>query len=235
MFTILSPHMDDAALSCFHLLVGDEDVRVVNVFAGVPRGEREPGWWDALTGATCPAERLAERVAEDRDALGALGLEPRYLAFVDAQYRRRAPAVGRVLAAIAGHSEGVVYAPAGLSGHPDHLLVRDAALALRAGGAEVRLYADLPHAAVFGWPGWVTGAAETRYLRTERMWTTWLAGAGLRLERMGAHTHALNGVLEAKHRVVAAYRTQATALEQIMTPDTLRYEVVWTLPEEPAH
>src|SRR4051794_1364998 len=160
VLTILSPHMDDAALSCFHLLAGQPDVRVVNVFSGVPTGVRGVAWWDALTGATDPVDRIAERIEEDRQVLDALGHEAIYLEFVDAQYQQQPPSPAAIVAALPEDGAQVIYAPAGLAGHPDHLLVRDAALALRAQGADVRLYADLPHAIVFGWPGWVTGAPD---------------------------------------------------------------------------
>ena len=45
----------------------------------------------------------------------------------------------------------------------DHVAVRDAALAVtRSPGLPLRLFADLPYAAAFGWPSPVTGARRTR-------------------------------------------------------------------------
>jgi hypothetical protein len=43
---ILSPHPDDAVLSCWHLLSDPGEARVINVFAGIPPPGRT-GWWDA--------------------------------------------------------------------------------------------------------------------------------------------------------------------------------------------
>ena len=48
---ILSPHFDDAVLSCWHLLASAGEVLVVNVFAGEPPAGTL-GWWDELAGAS---------------------------------------------------------------------------------------------------------------------------------------------------------------------------------------
>ena len=46
---ILSPHFDDAVLSCWHLLASAGEVLVVNVFAGEPPAGTL-GWWDRARG-----------------------------------------------------------------------------------------------------------------------------------------------------------------------------------------
>ena len=46
---ILSPHLDDAVLCCWHVLSGPADVRVINLFAGLPARGAAPGWWDRRT------------------------------------------------------------------------------------------------------------------------------------------------------------------------------------------
>jgi LmbE family N-acetylglucosaminyl deacetylase len=229
--TILSPHLDDAVLSCWHLLAGTQDVRVLNVFAGVPRDLGASGWWDALTGATDAGTRVAERLDEDRRALARAGRGAINLRFVDAQYRRRRPSAAALERAIGEHAMGSVYAPAAVSGHPDHLLVRDCALALRRSGIEVRLYADLPHAVVFGWPGWISGQSDGRYLRPERLWDWWLGTAGLDARSMQADLHPMNGMLDAKRQAIDDYHTQARALAPMLGADRLAYELVWSLPK----
>ena len=40
MKVVLSPHLDDAVLSCWHVLGREGDVRVVNVFTGSPEDGR---------------------------------------------------------------------------------------------------------------------------------------------------------------------------------------------------
>ncbi len=89
---VVSPHFDDAVLSCWHLLRSDDDVRVVNVFTGVPENGRPPGWWDLLTGAASSAKRVRERAQEDARALAVAGREAVGLGFLDEQYRTEAEA-----------------------------------------------------------------------------------------------------------------------------------------------
>src|SRR5919109_876181 len=66
---VLSPHLDDAVFSCWHI-VGEEKARVVTVFAGIPPAGTPLPRWDEMTGATDPATRVRERIAEDEAALG---------------------------------------------------------------------------------------------------------------------------------------------------------------------
>lgn len=112
---VLSPHFDDAALSCWTLLSQDDvDVVVVNVFAGIPeRGIL--GDWDRRTLALHDSglgsrlrrrlrmasrtpdgdsARLIEtRIVEDKCALAELGRECVNLDLLDRQYRAH-PAYG---------------------------------------------------------------------------------------------------------------------------------------------
>jgi hypothetical protein len=133
----LSPHLDDAVIDCWSVLTGPGEVRVVNVFAGVP-ASRSTGYFDRLAGATDAVWHVRSRIAEDRTA----------------------PA----LAAQVG-AASLLDAPAAL-GTPDsdHELVRAYGLALARHGLPVRLYADLPYCALFGWPSWVTGQEPDPHL-----------------------------------------------------------------------
>ena len=157
---LLSPHLDDAVLSCWSVLTGSREVVVVNVFSGIP----EPGLLtpvDRLAGATDSATRMRERLAEDAEALALAGGEPIDLGFLDSQYRPVAgePGAAEIVAALDGPVEraSALFAPAGLSGNPDHLVVRELALGLAAGGYPTELYAEFPAAIRYGWPHWVTG------------------------------------------------------------------------------
>jgi hypothetical protein len=58
-----------------------------------------------------------------------------------------------IVAAVPGASHFCV--PAGIGGHRDHVLVRQAGVALAARGMAVRIYADLPYAKRHGWPRWI--------------------------------------------------------------------------------
>ncbi len=84
---ILSPHLDDAVLSCWHLLCGPGDVGVINVFAGSPTPGSGASWWDRITGATDSVRRMEERRAEDSEAFSIAGRTATHLDFLDEQYQ----------------------------------------------------------------------------------------------------------------------------------------------------
>lgn len=150
---VLSPHLDDAVLACFHVLASGDPVEVVNVFAGVP----EPGTPTEVWGRICGYDdfhKLGEdRIREDGAALDSLGIAPTYLAFGDQEVRKALgdphPTVDRLLAEIeaAAPRASLVLGPLGGADrpNPDHVLVRDVAISLLYDGMPVALYADFPH------------------------------------------------------------------------------------------
>lgn len=150
---IVSPHLDDAALSCWWLLAraarhGDT-VTVLDVCAGLP-DDGVLGPWDARGGAASSRERVAERRREEEAALAGTGARIVFLDILDWQYGPPAASVREISQALAPHLAGPddVLAPAGIGGHRDHLRVRDAVLAHR---HDALLYADLPYALRDGW------------------------------------------------------------------------------------
>ena len=231
---ILSPHPDDAVLSLWHLLDGDGEVVVLNVFGGSPAGHHGDAWWDRLTGAADSVARVAERHAEDRAALAMAGREAVNLDFLDGQYRDAElplePVVDRIAQAA---PEGLLLAPGALDRHRDHLIVRAAALALGARGREVGLYADVPHATLYGWPAWVSGRPPDPLLDPSAHWDAALEGTGISLRDLPADVHALTPeALERKLAAVRAYRTQLPALEAqfgALGPEVLGREATWRL------
>jgi LmbE family N-acetylglucosaminyl deacetylase len=232
---ILSPHPDDAVLSLWHLLAGEEDVAVVNVFGGTPDGRRGDRWWDRLTGTEDSETRVAERRAEDREALGMAGRTPHDLGFLDGQYRDGEPALEPIVSGIVRAApEGRLYAPAALDAHRDHRIVLAAALALRSRGREVALYADVPHATVYGWPAWVTGEDPGPHLDPQAYWDHVTHEFGIAVGEDGAEVHRLpDAERERKLAALRAYRTQVPALEAafgVCRPQVLGHEVVWRLP-----
>ncbi len=234
MIVILSPHPDDAVLSLWHLLDSEREATVLNVFGGSPDEHLGDEWWDRLTGATDSVARAAQRHAEDRAALALAGREPGNLGLLDGQYRAAEPdprAVARAIAAAA--PEGALLAPAALDRHRDHLVVRAAALSLREGGREVGLYADVPHATVYGWPAWVTGAPADPLLAPQVAWEVAARGTGIDLSEETAEVTALEPeTIERKRAAVEAYTTQVPALEaefRVLRPEVLGFEVTWRL------
>jgi len=216
---ILSPHFDDAVLSCWHVLASSSDVRVVNVFGGEPpRGTL--GWWDRLAGATDSGAAVRMRVEEDSQALALAGCTAVNLPFLDSQYRRPDYHSSEIVEALRGVlvAGAVLYTPASLGDHHrDHTAVRAAAMALHAEGAEVRLYADLPHAIVFGWPRWVLGGgSSTGADPAGERWASQLEAIGVPLERMPRAVHRLPTECQAgKLEAVRTYGSQVGPLRRV--------------------
>lgn len=235
---VLSPHLDDAVLSCWHVLEGREAVTVVNVFTGSPPPGAAVPPWDRLTGADDSLVRMRERRAEDQRALETVGCDSINLGLLDGQYdgARAAPArlADRLRAVLEPHT--AVHAPAGLGGHGDHALVRDAAIELARSGWPLTLYADVPHGIGDGWPGWVAGAPEPAGHDVGAAWTRVLAGAGLRVERLICRVRPLDAQTRTrKLRCLDEYRTQRAALDGLAfapldDPRVLAFEVSWAVP-----
>lgn len=223
---VISPHFDDAVLSCWHLLDGEEDVRVVNVFSGSPPSGTPAGWWDRRTGAADPAMRVAERRREDEAARAVAGVAAVELDFLDAQHRDEALAPDEIEASLrelAGAGVPLV-APMGLDGHDDHALARDAALALSGDGAEVILYADLPHATKHGWPRFVENGSAR--------WQEILRSVGVDPDGLRLEAHRLSpAAIRRKRSALSRYDTQLDALAETYAsafePEVLGFEAVW--------
>jgi LmbE family N-acetylglucosaminyl deacetylase len=224
---VLSPHLDDAVLSCWHLLDSIDDVLVVNVFTGLPPAGTPVTRWDRITGATDARVRVEERLREDREALGLVRKESVGLDFVEGQYGARHPSPQEIAAAVEP-LEGHVVAPAGIGGHSEHELVRDAALRL---GRTTSFYADLPYATAFGWPAWVPGVERDAYLDVDADWEEWIAP----LPATGYEPRVVELSDEQQLRKIAAmrtYRTQFPALEagaarRLTHPDLIAFELIW--------
>lgn len=236
---VLSPHWDDAVFDCWGLLSSDRALSVVNVFAGVPAPGGVRGAWDAISGATDSAQRAHERIAEDAGALARAGREAVGLDFLDAQYRPSPPApsleeLDRALAATV-RCAARVHVPAGIGGHPDHVLVRRYGRMLLGIGMPVTLYADLPYCALHGWPHWVDGAEPDPYRNVDAFWMPFLGGVpempvlrSARVERLDDQRAA------AKLEAMRCYATQLPALDYgaggvLVDPAIHRFEVSWEL------
>jgi len=239
---VLSPHADDAVLSCWSVLdASPRPVRVVTVCTALPPAGTE-GRWDRITGARDSRERMRERLDEDKAALRAIGREWRGLGFLDSQYRGPgepldASAVLHALAA-ARPTLGGLYAPLGIGGHPDHIAARDVAVELARRGFPVSLYADLPYAIEFGWPRWVDGNGNGQppcNLDAAAYWEQCLEALPWPAERLRARVIPLSGECgERKLAALRMYDTQFDGLDvaphdRLSNPLWRRYEVRWEL------
>jgi len=143
---VVSPHLDDAVLSCGELIGACPGTRVLTVFAGMPPDPAMLTEWDRVSGFDSAAAAIGARREEDRRALALLDAVPSWLEFCDSQYRH-SPAVaelaGALTEAIGALGPDSVVLPCGLF-HSDHLLVHRAMMAARArvGARHWLLYGD---------------------------------------------------------------------------------------------
>ena len=168
---VLSPHFDDAALSCGGALarwaLAGEAPVVVTIFAGRPAGPlsdfarfQHARWGD-------PADLIGLRRDEDRRAMATLGATPIWLEHADCIYRGDrytteaslfgpvAPDEAGLVEAIATEVErlwramagAVVYLPLVLGNHVDHQVTRQAGERLAARGVPTAWHEDFPYAA----------------------------------------------------------------------------------------
>lgn len=182
---LVSPHLDDAVLSCSAIVERREAVDVLTVFAGSPDPPQR-GWWDEECGFSSSAESLPQRRREDDTAFAGTPHRRQFLSLFELQYvpDGRTDEEGRTISAaiqswVSDNPGGTVALPAGAGcrqgpimrrlrrllrtpchppQHPDHLFVRDAALPALAGAPRNRvlLYEELPY--LFG--GGADGEAQ---------------------------------------------------------------------------
>jgi hypothetical protein len=172
---VVSPHFDDAALSCAALAARAEPIEILTVFAGRPDPPQR-GMWDVITGFPDSDASAAARHQEELKAFAGSPHDVATLDLIEEQYLHGPRAdedAGRIGAAIAEWLDrdsggGTVALPVGagrrrtkvraklesyvgtIGGplpHRDHLYVRDAGLAATAtrAGARVLLYEDFPY------------------------------------------------------------------------------------------
>jgi LmbE family N-acetylglucosaminyl deacetylase len=166
----LSPHFDDAVLSCGGLIrdqvQAGTPVEIWTVFAGNP----PPGPLSdfakqnhALWGTQDGDETIALRKMEDQEAAGIVGAELVHFGFPDCIYRRSArgeslypetvitpPVPGdrglprRIAAALRSElrKDDLLVCPLALGSHVDHMLARRAAESLH---RSLQYYADIPY------------------------------------------------------------------------------------------
>lgn len=146
---IVSPHLDDAVLSCGQLIAGwDGSVTVDTVFAGCPEDHERLTAYDRQSGFVNSEEAVRERGVEDRCAARLLGHQRRDYDWLDVQYGERAAgdavAIQRMIAGIL-RSGDTVFVPLGLA-HPDHVLVGHCArLAAQLVDTPFYAYEELPY------------------------------------------------------------------------------------------
>ena len=98
---VVSPHLDDAVLSCGHLIARAEEALSITAFAGTPDRYPTPlTAWDSACGFQSGDDIVEKRRVEDARALEILGASARGLDFLDLQYRNGAKPDAKALAAV---------------------------------------------------------------------------------------------------------------------------------------
>lgn len=202
---IVSPHLDDAVLSCGLFLAAHPGATVVTVFAGVPTTYPEPGWWSRLGGFGPGDDIVGARRAEDRHALATLDATPRWLEFLESMFAGDDPAPGAP--EIADQLEVVldeldptlVLVPLGLA-NPEHTVTHDAAMLVRARRLDREApgwlaYQDLGYDTI---PGQVAWRVATLF--KSAVWPTPVA-------------MPIDADQQRKRAAVACYTSQVRALE----------------------
>jgi LmbE family N-acetylglucosaminyl deacetylase len=219
---VVSPHLDDAVLSCFAALGGST---LVNVFDGVPDASSPLQGWDRMCGFASPVDAALARLQEDDLVFAEHSPSTKRLSlgYVDHPNRDHGPRptieglAGQLVELTAAGDE--LWAPASTlspSPHPDHLLVR-AAVELMAGAGHSRrivLYGDSPHCLkqVGEWP-WPIG---DRDVEPPKAWrspaSSWLA------TWEPIHRQLAPPMAERKAQAMRGYRSQFRALGQLRDP-----------------
>ncbi|TKJ31835.1 MAG: GlcNAc-PI de-N-acetylase [Chloroflexi bacterium B3_Chlor] len=174
----LSPHLDDAALSCGGLIhrqaQAGTNVLVVTVFAGSPaQNVLSPFAVELHARWGHPTNAVAVRTQEDHRAMRLLGAEYLHLEYPDAIYRfdgcsflylsredllgslhpldaELASQIATSIVEICSTRAPSIYAPLGVGDHVDHQLVREATLTLRNAFPSIVFYEDYPYVEVPG-------------------------------------------------------------------------------------
>jgi LmbE family N-acetylglucosaminyl deacetylase len=211
---VLSPHLDDAALSLGATIsaasAAGAEVRVITVLAGDPGAADPAGPWDSASGFATAGEAARARREEDRRACELMGASPVWLHFRDHQYPAVAgeDEVWTAIGEAVGGAETVLVPGAPLH-HEDHLwLTRGLLERGLAEGSRLGLYLEQPYAI---WAGDVAGppAGVEALLGGPLRWSA--ASVGL--------SHRWR-----KARASQAYRSQLPGLLPNLVYELAKYE-----------
>ena len=198
---MISPHLDDAVLSCGQLIKSRQGTIITTILAGFPPGTHE-GWSGRTTGLSVAEDANLMRREEDQRASLSLGARTIWIDIPAQEYGPTVSPSERLLriqqsivTAVATTEVRSVFVPLGLT-HPDHIIVSDVALlAVLASNLESYVYMEMPY-------------GQARPGRVRR-----------RLRRIGRQfkidpLEPFVGDLQKKAEAVNAYSSQVEALQQ---------------------
>ena len=206
---IVSPHLDDAVLSCGQLMAGRPDIIVATVCTAAPPSPHDKALttYDRDCGYVNAGHAMQNRRLDDMNAVGSLRGSTVHLGFLDHQYRELGhgtldpAAIAEALVRVVDeHGIGMAMGPLGLA-HPDHEATAEAfRLLLQHHRRQIEpwVYEDTPSRVL--WPELVPARLA---------W--WADVAGLHPELGFAGT----GPLEAKEAAISHYPSQLDALRAV--------------------
>lgn len=203
VLVVVSPHYDDAVLSCGQLIEGHHTPIILTVFTGAPKEEVSTEY-DKHCGFESSSDALPARRTENERACRILGAAPIDLGLIDNQYggSPQEEVEDTLLQSLRERYRGSggeieVVAPLATR-HPDHQKVMNAAVDVcTKAGWPLWLYEELPHRVL--WPEEVAQSAVRLSQEKNR---------NLMLQFIG------DGPIEMKRAAVACYRSQLWALNQ---------------------
>lgn len=225
---VVSPHLDDAALSLgatIYTLARRQEVRILTVLANDPESNLPAQPWDERCGFASAAAAARGRRAEDVAASKILGAQVQWLSFPDSSHPPMAePDEVKRAVAEAVRGAGTVLAPGYPLAHPDHAMV--SALTVEAclfTDSRLGLYVEQPYASRALLRSDRTGDRPNRRLQ-EAQRLMRFAASGLRRQssvypcasplppgiEVGGWVRltANSAAWIAKHRAISAYRSQ---------------------------
>ena len=210
--TVLSPHFDDAVLSCSQVLFAHPGSTVITVFAGRPSDGRW-GSWDkkCFRPGQDPISVLQK---EDREALAALTALPVNLPFLDAEYGT-AYLIEEITQVLASRLDALapesVLVPLGIL-HVDHVATNKAAIGLIRDRPHIRwiIYEELPY--------------RFEYLEHREVRKRELSEEGFGLSEL---TLPYDPNKRVKLRAIRHYKSQVKALGRVRIERALYDEQYW--------
>lgn len=227
---VISPHLDDAVLSCAQLIQAHPGSQVTTIFASGPAAVHPLTDWDRRSKYFRDGDDvMAARREEDVRSNALLGARVHHLDFWDQQYRLErygyagphrdelASGITELLLGLAVDTDIEAWVlPLGLV-HPDHRLAAAAALAFAAAQkAKVFVYAELPY--------WREDAAELQRA---------LANVGERGHGLAEVAMLASGDRSAKRAAMRRYASQRRPLGRRLRVAISGPERLWRLQAAP--
>lgn len=145
---ILSPHLDDAIFSCWHI-ISQPNSEVFTIFSGIPPSGTST-IWDRICGEADSQLMMKNRIRENQIAFKPTNTKLTNLGYLDNQYRKNVVSINDIsdkIDQLAGE-DAEFYAPLALGQywrHPDHKIVRLVGQELSKRGRKVSYYTDIPY------------------------------------------------------------------------------------------